>query len=256
MGVAAMLLLGAMPGCAHKMNYPDEVVGSAIEPGPWSGKKTGNPALSPPSTAPTQPALPPPKNEGPTLSAADGKLPPAAVEQGPEEIELLLSYAKELMGRSSFVVEGKRFPKDCSGYMRAIWHGVGINLYDVEAKASSGTEIIYHYVKKYGALSSKAAQPGDLIFFHNTYDRNKNGRRDDNFTHIALVERVEKNGTIVMLHVLRSGVVRSRMNLQYGRSHLASDGVTVLNDYLRRGERGHRSLLTSELFYRFGRIPL
>ena len=34
-------------------------------------------------------------------------------------------------------------------------------------------------------------KPGDVVFFDNTYDRNKNKRLDDSLTHIAIVVSVD-----------------------------------------------------------------
>ena len=100
----------------------------------------------------------------------------------------------------------------------------------------------------------KRPDVGDLIFFDNTYDRNKNGRWDDMLTHIAVVVDVDADGTILFAH---SGTSKGRslasMNLL--RPHDAHDEAGKrLNDALRRKrsddprKAGH---LTGELWRGF-----
>ena len=36
--------------------------------------------------------------------------------------------------------------------------------------------------------------------FRDTYDRNRNRRRDDDLTHVAIVESVASDGTITLVH--------------------------------------------------------
>ena len=59
-------------------------------------------------------------------------------------------------------------------------------------------------------------EPGDIVFFDNTWDRNGNGRWDDDLTHMGVVVAVDRNGTISYLHNhLRRGVVVEQMNLRH-----------------------------------------
>ena len=45
----------------------------------------------------------------------------------------------------------------------------------------------------------------EMVFFDNTYDRNKNHRLDDPLTHIAIVVGVDTDETIQMVHLGGSG---------------------------------------------------
>ena len=102
-----------------------------------------------------------------------------------------------------------------------------------------------------GTLSHRRKiRPGDLVFFDNTYDRNRNGRRDDPLSHIAIVETVERDGTATLIHLGSGGVVRIRMNLREPDVNRAEDG-RILNDYLRArrdGDSPRTRYLTGELW--------
>jgi surface antigen len=97
----------------------------------------------------------------------------------------------------------------------------------------------------------KRPDVGDVAFFDNTWDRNKNGRRDDDLTHIAVVEKVERDGTITMIHLGNSGITRLVMNLKHSSHKLSAQGKPW-NSVLRRGKSGKR--LTGELFSGFGSL--
>lgn len=114
------------------------------------------------------------------------------------------------------------FRADCSGFIEAILNRAGFSAYGSVAD-------FYQRAKDLGALHYNP-EPfvGDLVFFHNTYDRNRNGKQDDFYSHIAVVVDVEPDGTIVMAH---HGSKRSfiRMNLQPDLIHLkkTDDGKRI-----------------------------
>jgi surface antigen len=75
---------------------------------------------------------------------------------------------------------------------------------------------------------------GDLVFFDNTHDRNRNGQWDDERTHIAVVVDVDPDGTITLAHHGSERALVS-MNLLPERilEHEGADGK-LYNSYLRR----------------------
>jgi len=78
----------------------------------------------------------------------------------------------------------------------------------------------------------KRPSAGDLVFFDDTHDRNGNGKLDDDLTHVAIVERVDDDGTMTLVHKGSQGVVRISMNLE--RPHDKTDASgKVLNSPLR-----------------------
>jgi hypothetical protein len=97
--------------------------------------------------------------------------------------------------------------------------------------------------------------PGDLVFFDDTWDRNGNGRMDDPFTHLGLVEWVDAEGTVTFLHRAGAGVVRGHLALDRPDTFRAANGAE-LNAPLRvRVSKDDRApALAGELFVGFGRI--
>jgi hypothetical protein len=98
--------------------------------------------------------------------------------------------------------------------------------------------------------------PGDLVFFHNTWDFNRDDRFNDPLTHVGVVEGVERDGTVVFVSRVSGGIERYRMNLRMPDTHRTSDG-RVLNDYMRRKEFRDpeaTQYLTGQLFAAFGTL--
>jgi hypothetical protein len=90
---------------------------------------------------------------------------------------------------------------------------------------------------------------GDLVFFHQTYDRNRTGRNDDPWTHVALVEAVD-GSAVTLLHRGGRGVERVRMDLARPSDPAANDPLRVR----RRGDRPGVPTLAGELFAAFGAL--
>ena len=243
----ALVLALTLVGCARTLNYPSQggpplTLGEPVAPPP---KAAPQPA-PPPAEATPKPAAPPP-----AASAAVGS---ASIS---DDLVALLLYGAKLIGDHHVEIDGKRYRVDCSKYVRAVFDTIGVDLFDEAAPpGSSGTRIIYELVREYGYFHKEAPSPGDLVFFHNTYDRDGDGRRDDLFTHVAIVEEVREDGTVFILHAVSKGISRYHMNLSYpGERHHPESGE-VINDWLRRAEGGQSSKTTAELFYTFGQLTL
>lgn len=167
---------------------------------------------------------------------------------------LVLASARNYLGATRLALEGRDFGTDCSGYVRAVFVPLGIDPVEDQARGSR-TAMIHAWLKQRGGLlHNEAPAPGDLAFFHNTYDRNGDGRPNDEFTHVALVESIDPDGTVNLLHRDTRRVSRFRMNLE--RPGVARDGPEgpVLNSVLRRAGKGarHAPRLAGELFFAFG----
>ena len=92
------------------------------------------------------------------------------------------------------------------------------------------------------------------MFFRETYDRNRDGRHNDGLTHVALVDEVAADGTVVLIHRVSRGVVRYRMNLARPGVHKDPRTGGVLNDMLRAPGGGKKSALTGQLFVAYGSV--
>ena len=152
-----------------------------------------------------------------------------------------------LKGQTSLSVNGESIRYDCSGFVLATFA-----LADV--KMTGNTRSMFESAHRRSLLVSTPSL-GDLVFFDNTYDRNKNKRLDDDLTHIAIVVMVESDGTIQMVHLGGSGITDLTMNLKHPTKHTSPNGK-LWNSYLRINQKGETSpRLTGQLFKAFATIP-
>ena len=167
------------------------------------------------------------------------------------ELRTVLDQAIDLMGESKITVDRTPFRNDCSGFVTACYSSVDLTLIDPAVSAKSGTELIYRSLRKRNRIVGvHGAKAGDLAFFHNTWDKNGNGIRDDRFTHIALVERVDEDGRIEIVHFVSGKVKRGYMSPSRPSQARDKGLGRILNSHLRRG--GGKTL-TGQLLFRFGR---
>jgi cell wall-associated NlpC family hydrolase len=156
--------------------------------------------------------------------------------------EQVVARAGSAIGQPSLGPVTREVSDDCTGFVRWVYR-------------ASGEDLVEGSVGNMMAIASRARAvrrggrplPGDLVFFRETYDRNRDRRRDDGVTHVGVVERVEPDGTVVFAHRANSGVKESRLNLRFPSTARADDG-RVLNDYIRRGTAKRRGRLTGEQF--------
>ncbi len=175
----------------------------------------------------------------------------------------LVARAAGLVGHSrAFDVRGVRFKGDCSGFVEAVYQAEGIPFREAvslaEEDGGSSVAAIYRAVETYGMLFATETPPlpGDLVFWNDTYDRNRNGAIDDPLTHVGIVEGVSAKGTVTFLHRGARGVKRGRMSLD-ARGVARSGSGEVLNTRLRvvrRGDPTGTRYLAGELFAAFGRF--
>ena len=157
--------------------------------------------------------------------------------------------------------KGKRsrnFRNDCSGFTRRVYAGFNIELFrlprhelrSVNGKWLNGVELIWKYCKKHGKVFiRKAPKAGDIVFFDNTHDRNKNRKYDDYFTHVGIVVKVDSDKTIHYIHKATSGIKISKLNMVYENKR--RNGKKEVNSYLRRSGKYR---LSGQLVRGFGSI--
>jgi hypothetical protein len=172
----------------------------------------------------------------------------------------LAVQASRLVGRSHYLVAGKNFPKDCAGFTLASLASAGL---DLEALLPEGTPgeggvpLLHRMAAERGMLHRrKLPHVGDLVFFDDTWDRNRNGRADDPLTHVGIVEKVAEDGTITFIHRVKRGELRYRMNLFRPDERRDPKTGQVLNHHLRvGGEPGpNAQRLTGQLFHDFATV--
>jgi hypothetical protein len=142
---------------------------------------------------------------------------------------------------------------DCSGLMHLAYWKPGLSLMPEQTlPGEGGVSAIYRKAERLGALRSQP-QPGDLVFFRETHDRNRDGKRNDGLTHIGVVERVSTDGLVTFVHRAGGGVKRSRLHLHQPQVRKDARG-RVLNDWLRRRDKQGRGQLAGELLVGFATV--
>jgi hypothetical protein len=209
------------------------------------GMLGGAPALAAPRPpAPVQAkAKAKPKAKPKVLKKGTGKKPSPA----PVRLSRGRRVAKRAVGLVGVSLASYRVPNDCSGLARLAYQAVGVELLSQGTRpGENAVSAIYRRAQAQGALHHKTPQPGDLVFFRETYDRNRDGVRNDGLTHVGVVETVAKDGTVTFVHRGGPGVRRARMNPRFPA--LRAQQGRVLNDYIRQADATGRARLTSELF--------
>ncbi len=162
---------------------------------------------------------------GPSRAAGDGSvIGQAAMPESEAFIPSPLSAAQKsivdggsgLVGKTSLVVNGKTYPNDCTGLVRAAYAFAGIDLaFRFGSYAGNGVRRLHETLLDEGLLyATRYPAPGDIVFWDDTYDANGNRKADDEFTHVGVVIAVEPDGAALYLHYhYRLGPVIERMNL-------------------------------------------
>lgn len=172
----------------------------------------------------------------------------------------LAARAASHLGRSEgFRVGTESFNADCTGFVEAVYESEGVPLRALMREAApdepSGVAAAFLSVRAHGLVSDGGEWPaaGDLVFWHDTYDRNRNGKTDDRLTHVGVVEYVV-DGTVVFLHRGGKAVVRGAMNL--ARPDERSAGGMVINSPIRRKDPRLAGVpvLAGALFAAYGRM--
>jgi peptidoglycan DL-endopeptidase CwlO len=231
MGRSSITLLFLAPACA--MSAP-------VGGGSWIAD--GYRPFSWPAALGTEPA--------PPIRITEPSPPPLA----PQAREAAVATARRLIGASRIVVGTHRYHDDCTGLVRAVYGELGVDLMTEAETGDNAVTAIYRYTSKHGRVFDGGRPlPGDLIFFRETYDRNRDGRRNDGLTHIGLVEEVQADGTVLVIHRVPRGVVRYRMNLGHPDATFSADGRRW-NDWLRSPTPGTWPRLTGQLFAAYGTL--
>ncbi|MCC7070865.1 MAG: CHAP domain-containing protein [Deltaproteobacteria bacterium] len=158
--------------------------------------------------------------------------------------------AARSVGKGPLVVGGQRYRMDCSGVAHAIYARAGFPLGPV-----GDTRGLFALAQARGSMRRSEPLPGDLAFFDFTWDADGNGAFDDPLSHVAVVERVDDDGTVILVHRVGDRVVRARMNLARPHDRHDERGAS-LNHFLRSAAGAHPAKTTAELFVAFGSLPL
>lgn len=169
----------------------------------------------------------------------------------------VVRIANESVGMKTIPsVKGKHFTQDCIGYVRYVYYKAGLDLLKVSGNGGRGVRAIHNGLIKYGFVyTAKVSGIGDMIFFDNTYDVNKNGKWDDPLSHVGIIVNIGKHRTMTYIHRGSRGVKSEKINLYYPNTHAfrKKDKTRLkINSYLRRnrGEGFSKRSYIASYFYR------
>jgi cell wall-associated NlpC family hydrolase len=214
-------------------------------PPPSTVKREAPAAKAPARVARAEPKSAPKKRAQPVSR-------PVVVSRDPRE--RVLVTARALVGQPQVKVAGRAWPSDCTGLVDAVYSQAGISLRSTSKPGDNGVTALYRHALNHGRVYNGRPVPGDLVFFRETYDQNRDGRRNDGLTHVGLVDHVDADGTVTVIHHVKRGVMRYRMNLS--RPDVARDPKTgkILNDTLRAPGAGKSFALTGQLFVAYASV--
>lgn len=162
----------------------------------------------------------------------------------PRPVKRLVTKARKLVGLSTLRVTAPHLPDDCTGLARAVYEDSGIELMGSGVRGDNGVTAMYRLAFERSALHTETPEAGDLVFFRETYDRNRDGKFNDGLTHVGVVESVDEEGTVQFVHRIHGGVKRSKLSV-------TAPLDKTRNDYLRPAKKGAKAALTGELFVTF-----
>ena len=183
------------------------------------------------------------------------------------ERENIVKFAKTFEDKD--IPESKKWNKYASGFIKMIFLNKRVDLTDIEKKKDeegkwlSTTEMIYNYVNTNGKLSKENPKAGDIVFFDNTFDKDKDKEFNDKLTSIGLVVEVDKDNTIYFLYKTSKGVKLRMMNLKHPeQENIKNKNVTkTINSKMRwltkkekKVEENKKYELSSQLLNSFGSI--
>lgn len=162
------------------------------------------------------------EDRDPLLPSTRGAGEPAAKPEPPKE-------SGEVAARRCRERVGWRYDGDAGTATRAL------------LKACLGREVKAEVLDGKGLkLRGKGPVSGDLVLFHNTYDRNANGSLDDTFTAAGLVVGI--TGPRVSFVYLRQGKANlGWLNLSQPNRRRLEQGDQVQNSYLRQVQPNDRA---------------
>lgn len=170
----------------------------------------------------------------------------------------VLAAAEAQVGQDEPALDGRPVPRDCAKFVAALFASAGVDLFAEAGADGGGVRAIYRFVQRRGRLRRSSPAPGDLVFFDNSYDRNRDGKLNDRLTHVGVVAEVRPDGTAFVIHSTNHGIAREPMNLLRPHAAAGEDGERI-NAVLRRrrtdepARLSHRHLM-AELFAGFGSV--
>lgn len=240
MGRTILGLVGLLfaAGCAGHAQAAGRHPGAAATDRTGDGWTRTSDRDTPSKAAPAQAAPPTP---APPVKVAAVSRP--AVPATPDYRTRAVANGRAIL--SGTAAKPKR--QDCSGFVTAAYERAGLAL-AISPESQKGTtsmaEMLYRTAKADGRTHDETPQPGDLVFYRNTF-----GKIDGRITHVAMVESVATDGTVTVIHNIGGRYRRSPMNL-------ADPHEPLKNGYFRKKQTANEPVLAGELFVAYARPRL
>ncbi len=151
----------------------------------------------------------------------------AALAVAPGARSTVVAQARELLGKRIPPPLRGRYGDDCTGLVRAAYASANVDLMTEGLPQDNGVTAIWRFASRYGRpYTGGRPVAGDLVFFRDTYDLNRDGVLNDGLTHVGIIDDVLPDGTAIVIHRVSRGVIRSKLSLQ-------DPAAPQLNDWLR-----------------------
>lgn len=199
-------------------------------------------------------------SEAPTYGAeaGSGETAPRPPELS-ERQRLIVEAARDIVETQSTVAGETTYSYDCTGTILTVYARAGIYLVRLFPNyTGNGVARLYGIATDYKVLHTRTLpEPGDVIFWDNTYDRNEDGKWNDPLTHAGVVVSVAADGTVEFIHHnYRRGIVMAQMNLLEPGVYQTGDGTEVNSPMRMASQRAANPdlWLASHLFREFGSL--
>ena len=162
----------------------------------------------------------------------------------------IVEQARKIIGQKD------RKWKDSAFFVHSLYKYSGI---DVFSRHSAGknyaAEIIHDFAEAEGILfENRLPSEGDLVFFQNTHDRNKNTKPDDGITLVGIVESIDSYQTVSIITTVSGTVLRYKMNRKQQNVTRNLQTQKIINHSFVSGYQPTANLLTAQAFVSYGSV--
>ena len=161
--------------------------------------------------------------------ASDAPAPALPVVQGP---------------RRPTAADERYDPVLAMAYVRATYE---LNAQPVPDDAVMPVDIYRQATRSGGLYHTEYPAAGDVVFFSNTHDMNADGRDNDFYSHVGIVEAVADDGTVSIISYMDGGVQHTSMNLVTAHEREVSGREINTPMRARQGEDGSPEVETVHL---------
>ena len=137
-------------------------------------------------------------------------------------------------------------------YVMALYKLNGVDLSKVKSPMPTIAELYQHAFSQKLVYQSTHPSIGDLAFFHNTLDRNRDGRWNDWHTLVGIVESIDKDETISVLIYRQDKIERIHLNLKYPELQKGKKGQELNSQF--RANEGAQVGTAAKLFAGFANL--